>query len=517
MSADAEARLAAIRAADDALTRHDREVDEARRAHQEALAKLRDRRRDLVSAKDEAVAAAIGKTTGSLFPPAETVPLPAAPVSVAGTVLEATLGPAAPGVLGDPSDPSDPVPSGHEVPDAVRAKSLAPIVLSVSVLARLKKHGEIATVGELWDWVEEDGRDDGGMADPNGVGLFGRLRSVGVSAKLATEAGDRVYGFLKARGCDPRASRKQAPRVEAPTPAAPAEPPPSGWQAVPVEEALDALPLVCDAIERQGVRTLGELDAALRRDETFGLGPTILADLRDEVGMAAAHEGGPEGAPGTGVRRCRVCGCTDDDCSGCIERTGGPCSWAEAELCSACVPEEEQEPAGVRVRDLDELLKLSLLHHIDGSVKMWKQLATKGATAAQIRDAINSVWTSGGQAGPGYEARFKGGAAPVWTGRVDGTPEKTLKGAFLIDQVRRVLDIPMPGARPKPAKPAPKYYGWEVVYKRHGDLTHHRCHYVGTEATARRKAMLRPRAEAVVSAEGLTEEQYVRAYGRGKM
>ena len=36
-------------------------------------------------------------------------------------------------------------------------------------------------------------------------------------------------------------------------------------------------------------------------------------------------------------QRCRVCGCTDDDCSGCIERTGEPCSWIEADLCSACV------------------------------------------------------------------------------------------------------------------------------------------------------------------------------------
>ena len=35
-------------------------------------------------------------------------------------------------------------------------------------------------------------------------------------------------------------------------------------------------------------------------------------------------------------RRCRICGCTDDDCSGCIERTGERCSWVEANLCSAC-------------------------------------------------------------------------------------------------------------------------------------------------------------------------------------
>jgi hypothetical protein len=36
-------------------------------------------------------------------------------------------------------------------------------------------------------------------------------------------------------------------------------------------------------------------------------------------------------------RRCRECSCTDDDCSGCIERTGEPCYWVAADLCSACI------------------------------------------------------------------------------------------------------------------------------------------------------------------------------------
>ena len=44
-----------------------------------------------------------------------------------------------------------------------------------------------------------------------------------------------------------------------------------------------------------------------------------------------------EKVPGPGAqRKCRVCGCTDADCSGCIERTGEPCHWIEADLCSAC-------------------------------------------------------------------------------------------------------------------------------------------------------------------------------------
>jgi hypothetical protein len=36
------------------------------------------------------------------------------------------------------------------------------------------------------------------------------------------------------------------------------------------------------------------------------------------------------------ARRCRECGCTDMDCSDCVERTGVPCYWIEADLCSAC-------------------------------------------------------------------------------------------------------------------------------------------------------------------------------------
>ena len=52
--------------------------------------------------------------------------------------------------------------------------------------------------------------------------------------------------------------------------------------------------------------------------------------------------GGPED-PGTGIRRCRVCGCTDDDCSQCIEKTGEPGHWVEDDLCSACAAESAAE------------------------------------------------------------------------------------------------------------------------------------------------------------------------------
>lgn len=36
------------------------------------------------------------------------------------------------------------------------------------------------------------------------------------------------------------------------------------------------------------------------------------------------------------MRRCRKCGCTQNDCTQCIERTGAPCRWVASDLCSAC-------------------------------------------------------------------------------------------------------------------------------------------------------------------------------------
>lgn len=51
----------------------------------------------------------------------------------------------------------------------------------------------------------------------------------------------------------------------------------------------------------------------------------------------------------TQTGRCRECGCTDDDCSQCVEKTGEPCYWVESDLCSACQdeaypPQEHLQP-----------------------------------------------------------------------------------------------------------------------------------------------------------------------------
>lgn len=67
----------------------------------------------------------------------------------------------------------------------------------------------------------------------------------------------------------------------------------------------------------------------------------------------------PAGEPVAPPRaRCRVCGCTDANCLGCIEKTGSPCTWVEPDLCSACAPtprgkktaEEQLEDLGLLIR-----------------------------------------------------------------------------------------------------------------------------------------------------------------------
>jgi DNA-binding CsgD family transcriptional regulator len=52
------------------------------------------------------------------------------------------------------------------------------------------------------------------------------------------------------------------------------------------------------------------------------------------------------------VQQCRICGCTEADCSICVERTGEPCTWVDEDLCSACVPIAELEAiAGITALD----------------------------------------------------------------------------------------------------------------------------------------------------------------------
>lgn len=53
------------------------------------------------------------------------------------------------------------------------------------------------------------------------------------------------------------------------------------------------------------------------------------------------------------VRRCRGCGCTEDDCRRCVEKTGEGCVWVEDDLCSAYVRDEVPEAVYQRILEAD--------------------------------------------------------------------------------------------------------------------------------------------------------------------
>jgi hypothetical protein len=90
-----------------------------------------------------------------------------------------------------------------------------------------------------------------------------------------------------------------------------------------------------------------------------------------QITLEEMIEGGEE-------EKCRVCGCTQNDCSQCIERTGTPCSWVDESLCSACLnPEPKEDPMDTEIKKLlgenedlkGEVLKLQFrLKRAEGAV-----------------------------------------------------------------------------------------------------------------------------------------------------
>jgi hypothetical protein len=84
------------------------------------------------------------------------------------------------------------------------------------------------------------------------------------------------------------------------------------------------------------------------------------------------------------MRTCRVCGCTDEDCSVCIQRTGFACSWVEYDLCSACLTAAEDRPPTSLFADLsDQVSGNDFLHglaDLSGDPRL-KKLAAEGGVA----------------------------------------------------------------------------------------------------------------------------------------
>lgn len=94
---------------------------------------------------------------------------------------------------------------------------------------------------------------------------------------------------------------------------------------------------------------LAYLQMALRHPDNTG--PTvplvhgIVAEMTEQLCAVAGATPQVRRLISTGImkpgvqRRCRACGCTDDNCSQCVLKTGEPCFWIEPDLCSACLEE----------------------------------------------------------------------------------------------------------------------------------------------------------------------------------
>jgi hypothetical protein len=102
-------------------------------------------------------------------------------------------------------------------------------------------------------------------------------------------------------------------------------------------------------------------------------------------------------APPVGV--CRVCGCTDDDCSACVVLTGSPCYWITPDLCSACADGETERLARAAL----DILALRygrhqafhILEHIAGE---WSKLVPPSRGRAAMYDRAQRLKRRGGKA-----------------------------------------------------------------------------------------------------------------------
>lgn len=87
------------------------------------------------------------------------------------------------------------------------------------------------------------------------------------------------------------------------------------------------------------------------------------------------------------------------------------------------------------------------LCHFEGARNRWEKLRRRGATDAELMEAIRyEYYIQGGSSGPNMiPETHKGGRNPaVWIGQVIPKGKPTLAGRALIEKVRAVLAIPRP-------------------------------------------------------------------------
>jgi ParB/RepB/Spo0J family partition protein len=154
-------------------------------------------------------------------------------------------------------------------------------------------------------------------------------------------------------------SRKAAP-VTAEPPEVPAAPDAS-WRD-PDIETLRLSRKVTSRLRGAKIEHIGALVDALDNGETFSLDAREITAVWHAIKTNSACpadiliDGEADDEAEASVRTCRMCGCTEADCSQCIAATGKPCSWVEGDpdLCTACVAAPAPEPLLIDRVDLED-------------------------------------------------------------------------------------------------------------------------------------------------------------------
>jgi len=175
----------------------------------------------------------------------------------------------------------------------------------------------------------------------------------------------------------------------------------------------------------------------------------------EEKTISPVEEHFSEQSQDTSERKCRMCGCTDEDCTQCIEKTGKPCRWVEPDLCSACVPDVAKSKLPEPTETISPTLNTEIV------MDFFKQLAGMGKVDLTMRimqkdDKLSvSLFPSGGSkmqpivvtGTPGeLDDEFFTSIAPAM---------KEVTG--IISNIKEVKEAAAKKSEPKPqSKPAPK-------------------------------------------------------------
>lgn len=132
----------------------------------------------------------------------------------------------------------------------------------------------------------------------------------------------------------------------------------------------------------------------------------------------------------TPERKCRECGCTQNDCRQCIEKTGSPCHWVENDLCSACQQESDVKVIDTRVA-ADEN---QLAQHIPGNPTNFFSQFTELVPSI---DVTLRIFSKDGKLTVGLFPSLKSKQKPI---NLAGTPQE-IDENFFTDIIPKVKEV----------------------------------------------------------------------------